>query len=75
MKGPTSRWRKKLDSGEKTSSDRFTGEPKCCVGITYFSQALHEHGKLPVSNDFLANRGLMVSTGHSFTGTRFLRTD
>lgn len=51
---------KKLDSGEKTSSDRLPGEPKCCVGITYFSQALHEHGKLPVSNDFLANRGLMA---------------
>ena len=47
-----------LDSGEplsastsrstRTSKSTPLGEQKCCLGLTYFSQAMHEKGSMPV---------------------------
>ncbi len=32
----------------QASTSRPLGEQRCCIGLTYFSQALHEQGKMPV---------------------------
>ena len=47
-----------LDSGEQPSASTSKpsraskstplGEQKCCLGLTYFSQAMHEKGSMPV---------------------------
>ena len=47
-----------LDSGEPPSASTSKpsrrskstplGEQKCCLGLTYFSQAMHEKGSMPV---------------------------
>lgn len=49
---------RELDSGEppststskpaSTSASTPLGEQKCCLGLTYFSQAMHEKGSMPV---------------------------